>query len=954
MTAAPGSGSPESPGPVSAATDSTHDEARAWRRVDRLFEAVLDRPEAERPEFLEREAGGDEGLRREVERLLDADRRAGTFLGDLEERGGEKGENAAPAVDEGPPRERRVGAYRLLRVLGRGGMGTVYLAARDDDEYRRLVAVKVMREGLGRPEALSRFRRERQILADLEHPAVARLYDGGTTPEGRPFLVMEHVDGVPIDVYADRERLSLDERLRLFLRVCEAVQFTHQNLLVHRDLKPNNILVRADGEPVLLDFGIAKLLAPEAQDRQGLTQTGRHLMTPSYASPEQVEGGAITTAADLYALGVLLYELLSGSSPYRDRDGSPAALIAAIREDDPPLPSAAAAGAGDGSLPGLDRAVVARRLAGDLDAIVMKALRKEPSRRYASVAELAADLRRYRDDQPVEARRGSRGYRMGKFVRRHRVAVAVGAGVLTVLLALLAILAAQTVELRREREEADLQRQAAEREREKAQEALGVMVDVFRHADPGAAEGETLTARALLDRGAARILGGRDRDPEVRATLLVAIGEALQGLGRADRAEPVVAEALRLRRELYGERHPATLEALREMGEVAYSRGDLEQARRILQTALERQEAVSGESSPAVAETLFQLAGANGRLFHDAEAEAQARRAAEIFRAGPEREHQLRLLDVEELLAEIHFHGGDLETAEAELREVLAGHRELGVEDRTQLLNPLSQLALVLTTAGRYEEAIPLHEESLEIWGEIYGDRHPEVITVRQNLAYLIQMQGRLEEAEGLYRGILEDRRAVLGPDHPKVAVTLNNLGDILQQLGRFEEALEMHRESLEIRRRAFGEDSRTVGQSLIHIAWNLGNLGRFDEAHRQAAEALELVKKNRGPDHVEVGYVEATQGNLYLLEERWSEAGAKFETALERFRAVLPPGHRRILDAESKLGACRLGQGRRDEAAELLTRSYEALLAAEGESSPTTRAARERLDALGEAGSGG
>ncbi len=444
--------------------------------------------------------------------------------------------------------------------LGEGGMSTVYLAVRADDAYQQKVALKVLAYGADRSDLSARFRAERQILASLDHPGIARLLDGGTTDDGRPYLVMEYIEGAPLDQYCDQHRLGLDARVDLFRQVCAAVQYAHQNLVVHRDIKPSNILVTADGVPRLLDFGIAKLLeGAELPGAIEATMTGQRLMTPQYASPEQVEGGAITTATDVYSLGVLLYVLLTGHLPYRLPGTSSDALQRAVVEQDPerpstavgratregsPRPSERAAGEGPtqealSEARGLRPPQLRRKLRGDLDNIVLMALRKEPERRYASVALLSEDLRRYREQLPVAAQPDTLGYRARKFVGRHKAGVGAAAVGLAMILGLAATMTVQAVRLARQRDE-------IRAERDKALKLTGFLEQVFAGSDPSEARGETLTAREILDKGAARAMAELEDQPETQAALALVIGKVYQSLGLNDRAAaapPAVAGA---------------------------------------------------------------------------------------------------------------------------------------------------------------------------------------------------------------------------------------------------------------------------------------------------------------------------------------------------------------------------------------------------------------------------
>jgi serine/threonine protein kinase len=425
-----------------------------WERLDGVFAEALERPPAQRQAFLDEVGRDDPALRQEVERLLAADQAETGFLETP------PGELLGLALDE---REEggNLGPYRLLRRIGSGGMGAVYLARREDEHYQRDVAIKVLRSGLASTEAFHRFLAERQILAQLEHPNIARLYDGGSTRDGRPYLVLELIDGAPVDEYCDRHRLSVRQRLALFRKICSAVQYAHQSLLVHRDLKPGNILITPEGEPKLLDFGIAKRLAPEPGGTPGETQGGVRLLTPSYASPEQVQSAAITTASDVYSLGVILYELLAGRRPYPVAPERPYEIERTICEREPERPSAALLRPGTDPPPeaiaqarGTRPAELRRCLQGDLDNIVLMALRKDPRSRYSSAAQLSEDLERYLEDLPVAARPETLRYRGRKFLRRNRAAVAITAAAILLLVTFMASLLAQRRQLARERDKA--------------------------------------------------------------------------------------------------------------------------------------------------------------------------------------------------------------------------------------------------------------------------------------------------------------------------------------------------------------------------------------------------------------------------------------------------------------------------------------------------------------------
>ncbi len=524
------------------------DETARWREVDRLFEAALDLAAAERAAFLGGTCGADAALRAEVERLLAADE-AGS--GDFLERPALASlalpptpTGGGPEGTEGAAAGSHLGPYRLLAPLQSGGMGTVYRAVRDDEQYQRQVAVKILRAGLRGEEVLHRFRAERQILARLEHPHIARLYEGGESDSGRPYLVMELVEGEPLDTYCDRRSLPIEERLALFRKVCGAVQYAHQSLLVHRDLKPSNILVTPEGEPKLLDFGIAKQLEGPAEDA-GLTRPGVRLLTPAYASPEQARGEPISTASDVYSLGVLLYELLCGKSPYRLEGLAPHEVEREIGEREPSRPSRAF----DPASPeaeaaararGLTAKALRRRLHGDLDNVVARAMRKEPRLRYPSASALAADLRAHVLDLPLVAQPDSWAYRLRKLARRRRLSLA-AAGLL------LSLLAGYVLHLR-------AQEKGLREERDKGEQALLFLLETAVAADPYHTGEGFPTAQGLVDAGAARAQAELAQAPEVQATLLDALGQIDASFARFTEAEALLRQALALRERHLGPR----------------------------------------------------------------------------------------------------------------------------------------------------------------------------------------------------------------------------------------------------------------------------------------------------------------------------------------------------------------------------------------------------------------
>jgi len=535
-----------------------------WARVDALFDQASRRPAHERAAFLARACQGDDALRREVESLLaagggDVDRRIGA-VGRVADRLWSGG---AAAVGQ------RLGAYRLAEEIGRGGMGVVYRAVRDRDDFQHTVAVKVLPGALFSRKAMARFRNERSILAGLQHPNIARLLDGGATPDGIPYVIMEYVDGRPVDRYCEQTGLGLDARVRLFLTLCDAVQYAHRHLVVHRDLKPSNVLVTDEGVLKLLDFGIAKLVDPdEGAGGEPTALTQSRIMTPRFASPEQLTGDRIATPSDVYSLGVILHCLLTGAHPYEDAggmegaDAGPMDLVRRVLEGEPRAPSEVAGDA---------------RLKGDLDLIVLKALRRDVRERYESVQALADDLRLYLARRPITARPLTWSYRTTRFVSRNRAAVLGGT------VAALLVMAQSGILLRRLAHERD----AARAEAARATAALDLLADAFRAADGPGADGRVPTAVDVLERGVAGLADGPVDRPEVRAEMLDAIGLAYANLGVMDSAQAVLERGVALRDSVYG---PQTLEAARglhDLGRVLARTGRVDRADSLLQRALD-------------------------------------------------------------------------------------------------------------------------------------------------------------------------------------------------------------------------------------------------------------------------------------------------------------------------------------------------------------------------------
>jgi eukaryotic-like serine/threonine-protein kinase len=810
-----------------------------WQRISPVLEAALDLPADARAAWLDA-ACGDAALRRDVEELLAAEQAGGSFLASSAL------ERAAPLLAAEPLElpeeagERRAGAYRLLSALGEGGMGAVYLAERVDGQFEQQVAVKVLKRGLVGEGARRRFLRERQILARLEHPGIARLLDGGVTAEEAPFFVMERVLGRPLTVFCDEERLGIEDRLRVFLQVCDAVHYAHRNLVVHRDLKPSNILVDGAGRVKLLDFGIAKLLVEGAADP---TRTTLGAMTPEYASPEQVRGDHVTTATDVYSLGILLYEILTGQRPYRVARGSAAEVERAILDQDPLRPSAgAAAGAG---LPGLGPRETGRRLRGDLDGIVLQALQKPPERRYPSVDALAADLRRHLDGLPVSARPDHLRSRLRRLVRRHRVAVAASA---LVVFSLVVGLLGTAWQARR-----------AEAEARKASAAKDFLKSLFAASEPAKAQGRALTAKDLLDDGARRIEAELAAEPEVRYEVRRLIASVYVQLGAYEQARPLLSAELEQQRRLAGPRSVAVAELLTDLGEATWLLDRYDEARPLYEEAL----------------------------------------GIMTERRGPRSREAARLLSrIGALLAD----RGDFAGAEEALGRALAIFDETGEGDSRESMGVREGLGITYASTDRYAEASRL-QARISDWRERHlGPAHPGTLTSRYNqAAYLIEL-GRAAEAASILEGVLAERRRVLGPRHDHVALTLKTLASARDAAGRTEEALPLVEESVAIHRELFGPAGVQTVLGVLLRARLLARTARLDEAQRDCRAALALVAANANFGARRVAGARSSCGSVAAEAGRLDEADAWLEQAVTGFRASGLQGAvlARALDARS------------------------------------------------------
>jgi serine/threonine protein kinase/Tfp pilus assembly protein PilF len=736
----------------------------------------------------------------------------------------------------------RIGHYRVLRTLGVGGMGEVYLAERADAEFEQQVAIKVVHGGSLARGVQSRLKIERQILAQLDHPNIAHLLDGGSLPDGTAYIVMEYVDGIPIDAFCDSNRLDVAARLRLFQTVCVAVHYAHQNLIVHRDLKPSNILVTAAGVPKLLDFGIAKLL----DDRQAMhhtlavTHADIRVMTPDHASPEQVRGQAITTSSDVYVLGVLLYKLLAGTGPFVIPSMRLTDIERAICEKDPPPPSHSI-NTDDSETLGIAEARnttasrLRRTLGGDLDNIVLMAMRKEPERRYSSSQQMAGDIQRYLEGKPVIARRDTMSYRTTKFISRHWLPVTAGASAVFLILAFATTTYVQSLRIAAERDRAAGQRVMAERERARAEEVSSFLVNLFKLSDPQENRGNQVTARELLDSGAKRLQAGLQDQPATKAALLSTVGAVYDSLGQYKEALPILTESLTLQPQ---SRDKSRIATLLELGRARTGAGDLSGAEAPLQEALHLSQDF-GAASQESGRSLWALGVLRYQQGQFVDARQLYNRSLDILEStsAPPTDISALLDD----LAQVYVAQQQWALAKQMYERALEVDRRVLGDDHPRVAVRLNNLAIVAQNLGDLKLAETLFRDAIRRHERAYGDQHPETGTARGNYGLLLQREGRLAEAEPLLRNALDVQLKLYGPDNYNVAYARVSLAMLLHDQGNLGAAESEFREALAVYDKSLPANHQYRAALLMHFARLLVDRGKPDEALAMSEQSLKI-----------------------------------------------------------------------------------------------------------------
>lgn len=876
---------------------------KAESSLDAVLDVALDLEPAKVAAYLDRACANDPELRARVESVLEADRAATpAFL-----RSEDVAELASSALAEsdllrglesdsldralGASPGDQIGGWRVLREVGRGGMGRVYLAERTDESYEQKAALKLLHAGIRSDEVVSRFLTERRILARLEHPGIARLIDGGLTGEGMPWFAMEFVEGQSITQWCAARELEAAARVRLFLRVSEAVRYAHQNLVIHRDIKPSNIFVTAAGDVKLLDFGIARLLDQEDGAGQTMTSAGPRPMTPRYAAPEQIRGQASTTAVDVYGLGAVLYELLSGRPPFPDTGVSLSELQRAVLEDDPVAPITVAAEQG-------------RAIDRDLGNIALTALAKRPEDRYASVEALIADLERWLHGQPVRATSPTLRYRASKLIQRNRavaafVAIALVALVVGLvatrwqLLAAGAVMGALIGGLLISQAQTRRARAAARR----AEEIKHFLLRTFEAADPMRTGGRPITVRELVERGAREIEGELADQPELRVEMYGVLGEIYVQLAMAEPGLALVEREIGLLTSLPRVPSARLGDAMRRRGNLRMQAGRWIEAEADLQRAAELHRRDHGPRHPEYAEDLDQLAAVLRAQSRTQEAEAAVREGLEIRRAVLGETNAKVAVSYNNLALMMREAGRPIE-AEALYRRALEIRAAVLPPDDPQHFLTGMNLAVAIRQLGRPDEANTLLTTLLARYADTFGDDHDLVMTARNTQAGVLIDFERFEEARVAFTKILGTWEARFGRDHPHAIMSITNLAQALRGLGRLDEAETLAREAVDRWHARHGTKHPAYAHLVSSLAMVLVAEGRWQEAVPLTDEALDLCRASRGDQHPDTAVLHLRRAELARLLGSPAIEKEHLHAAIAAMRQAFPASHPKLLEA--------------------------------------------------------
>lgn len=853
-----------------------------WGTIQSHFHRCLQMSLGEQETFIKNLEDEDSALADEVKKLLNGHSASGAFLevDVLEE----------AFINSGD----MVGPWKIIREIGRGGMSTVYLAFRADGQFEREAAIKFLHGLIPGRSMHKRIQLEQNILARLQHKNISQLFDAGLSDDGRPYFILEYIDGKPITEWCSGQELSFSKRLKIFEQVCEAVQFAHQRLIVHRDLKPTNILVDKNGKVKLLDFGIAKILEEDPQEGAPLTRTGQYLMTPEYASPEQVHGAPITTATDVYALGLILCELLTGSLPYNVSGKSQIEISGIISGMAPVKPSSIVSGRTekmngetDQLIKGFNKKQLKKKLRGDLDNIVLKALRKEPERRYGSADQLLQDIRHYQKNEPISARPESAGYLTKKFIQRNRSVVSAAAAITIILIAtvIFSLIQARTTEI----------------ERQKTEQVNAFLQEMLASPNPYE-DGIDVRVVDILDRTAERVDAELNGQPEVESSIRHTLGVTYRELGQIDQAIAQLSGALELQNQLYDPPNANLSETQAQLAKTEQRRGNYEIADSLLNLALESDLQLFGRENLTVAARIGDLGSLEWEL-------------------------------------------GNLGRAEELLRESLALEQKLREPDHERIAISMGNLASLLADRGLKQEALGIYREELEILRANYDDtEHPSIPQAISHIGIILDDFEQFEESREMHNHALELFKQQKGEDHPDVVYAMNNLASVMTKMGDAEEALEMQIDAAELYESIFGPEHPNLGIQYNNIAFSKRNLGDLEGAKESYQKAIDIWKAGLSENHPFLSYGYNNLASVLMTQNRYSEALPNFQKAYEIRTVHFDPTSAELAATSSMLGYCLFKLGQLSEAEPLLVDGYKALSATNGADHTTTKESAERL----------
>ena len=821
-----------------------------WQRIQSLFHQVADLPEPDRHPFLQTACGDDEELIADVLALVEEDSETTSLLDrDL-------AHVAHQVLDEDLPASlpfKEFGPYRIKQALGEGGMGVVYLAERLD--LGTLVAIKILRDAWLSPARRERFASEQRTLAQLNHPSIARLYDADTLDDGTPWFVMEYVEGIPLTEYCAKNQCSIEQRLKLFREVCEAVQYAHQHAVIHRDLKPSNILVKSDGSVRLLDFGIAKQLesleAPVGKPE--LTLTGLRLMTPAYAAPEQIRGASAGIKIDVYSLGVILYELLAGRLPFDLSKLTPGEAEALIIGQDPERPSMVARCTT--STPAASAAAWS-----DLDVLCLTAMHKDTQRRYQSVEALIRDVDHYLKGEPLEARPDSLRYTVGKFVRRNRRSVSAAAFVILLIIGMVVFF---TVRLTRARN-------AALAEAARAQRIQTFMTNLFQGGDESVGPSDTMRVVTLLDRGVQEA-HSLNADPRAQAELYLTLGTIYQQMGKFDQAESLLQSALDRRKAVFGADNAEVAESLDALGELRSDQAQYDDAEPLIRQALDMSKRHLPPTHPGVGKAYYSL----GRVLVNRGDYAQAIKALEEavrIQSAPGGVQADLAVTLGEL-ANANFYVGHLDTCESLNQRALAIDRQLYGDRHPNVAEDLINLGAIESERGHYPETETYYRQALDILQNFFGPDHPETADVMMLVARTLNAQGRFNDAADMLQGALTALQHAYGKVHPRIAATVGELGKVALQQGKLDEAEADFLRQVDIYREVYKGKHFYIGSALANLAGVYMERKQYARAERTFRDALQMDLQTLPPEHLNVAITRIKLGRALIPQHRYADA---------------------------------------------------------------------------------